>query len=85
MSYKKQEAIFKYIIKMIRGLRVVVQLGTANVCPSMQRGDCGQVTKLLTIQDKFKKTALYREKNKFHTKQNKSPNWHQAILYSVEE
>lgn len=39
---------------MIEDLRVVVQLGTANFCLSMEgMGKLYRVTKFLTIKDKF--------------------------------
>lgn len=40
--------------KMIKDLRVVVQLGTANFCLSMEGMEkLYRVTKFLTIKDKF--------------------------------
>lgn len=71
---------------MIKDLRVVVQLSTANFCPPQREwGDCMyRVTKFLTIKDKFKKCLRLQRKEyvSYKTKQN---SWHQLISHSIEE
>lgn len=70
---------------MIEDVRVVVQLGTANFCLSMEgMGKLYRVTRFPTIKDKFKKMVLFTEK-RISFILNKTPNWHQAISHSVEE